>query len=41
MKTVALSTINPKVLLERAGADVVLDSIRDLNIGTIAALRSL
>lgn len=41
LKTVALSTINPKVLLERAGADVVLESIRDLNIGTIAALRSL
>ena len=41
IKTVAVATLNPKSLLERAGADVVLDGIRDLNLSTIAALRSL
>lgn len=41
LKTIAVATLNPKNLLERAGADAVFDSVRDLNIGTIAALRSL
>lgn len=41
LKTIAIATLNPKSLLERAGADVVFDSIRDLNLSTISALRSL
>lgn len=41
LKTIAIATLNPKDLLERAGADVVFENIRDLNLGTIAALRSL
>lgn len=41
LKTIALATLNPKYLLERAGADVVFEDVRELNLGTIAALRSL
>lgn len=41
IKTIAVATLNPKALLERARADAVFDSIRDLNLSTVAALRSL
>lgn len=41
IKTIAVATLNPRSLLERTGADAVFDSIRELNLSTIAALHSL
>ncbi|MGN0834963.1 MAG: HAD family hydrolase [Candidatus Spyradosoma sp.] len=41
MKTVAVATVNPRNLLERAGADAVLASMRELDASTISALSIL
>lgn len=41
MTTVAVATVNPRELLERAGADAVLDSMRELDASTISALSIL
>lgn len=41
LKTVAIATLNPRDLLERAGASVVLDKLKDLDASTITALRAL
>lgn len=41
LKTVGIATLNPKDLLERAGADLVLPAIKDLDASTISALRIL
>lgn len=41
MKAVAISSLNPKELLERAGANIVLPTMRDLDAATISALSRL
>lgn len=41
LKTVAIATLNPADLLERAGASVVLNSLKELDAGTITSLRVL